>query len=219
MTVEALEWRRGLVCASGLIYWAGVLIQARRIRQRIGRAPNLKPRGVREKALWFGWFMVILVWVGQPWWVRLEEGGPGLGGGSPLLGPVGFGLGVALIVLGYAGTLWTYASMGDAWRIGVNPKERTVLVQRGPYRWVRHPIYALQIVMLAGVAVLLPTPLSLAVLVAHYLCVRLKARDEEEHLTRVHGELYRDYTRRTGRLFPGLRLKPRAPSDQVPTGH
>jgi protein-S-isoprenylcysteine O-methyltransferase Ste14 len=197
-----MQLRRVFVGASGLIYWVGVGIQARRVRRRIGRSPNLKPRGPREKALWFGWFMVILVWLGQPLLVGWAATKPVLGFFPGLLHPAGFALGLTLVALGYAGTLWAYRAMGDAWRIGINAKEKTALVSRGPYRWVRHPIYLFQIVMLAGAALLLPTVLSLAILATHYLCVRLKARDEEKYLTTVHGEAYRDYAYRTGGLFP-----------------
>jgi hypothetical protein len=78
--------------------------------------------------------------------------------------PVNLALGLALLVLGYAGTLWAYAAMGDTWRIGINRNEKTTLVNRGPYRLVRHPIYLFQSVMLAGAALLLPTPVSFLIL-------------------------------------------------------
>ena len=204
MTAEELQLRRWVVCASGLIYWGGVLIQSRRIRKRIGRPPNLKPHGTREKALWAGWFMVILAWIGQPWLVGGTVAKPGLTLWASLLHPVSLVVGLSLVALGYAGTLWTYAVMGDTWRIGIDRKEKTELVSRGPFRWVRHPVYLLQIVMLTGTALLLPTLVSLAALVAHYFCVRLKAGDEEKHLTAVHGEAYRNYQSRTGALFPRL---------------
>jgi protein-S-isoprenylcysteine O-methyltransferase Ste14 len=67
---------------------------------------------------------------------------------------------------------------------------------------VRHPIYLFQIVMLAGAAVLLPTPISFSVLAIHYVCAQFKAVDEERYLLTVHGDAYRDYQSRTGRLFP-----------------
>ena len=204
MTAEELPWRRLIVCASGLIYWVGVLIQARRIRKQIGRSPNLRPRGAKETALWVGWFMVILVWIGQPWLVGMDRTTPGLALLEGLLHPVSLGAGLALVALGYAGTLWTYAAMGDTWRIGIDPNEKTALVSRGPYRWVRHPIYGMQIVMLAGAALLLPTPVSCAILATHYLCVLIKAGDEEKYLRTVHGAAYRDYLSRTGSLFPRL---------------
>ncbi len=63
MTTEEHQLRRIVVSASGLIYWGGVLIQARRVRRHIGHSPNLKPRGPKEKVLWLGWFAVIAVWI------------------------------------------------------------------------------------------------------------------------------------------------------------
>src|SRR6202008_2609531 len=57
---DDLLLRRILVSFSGLVYWVGVVIQARRIRRHIGRSPNLKPRGLKERLLWAGWFIVIL---------------------------------------------------------------------------------------------------------------------------------------------------------------
>jgi protein-S-isoprenylcysteine O-methyltransferase Ste14 len=216
MNAEDLLLRRLIVFASGLIYWVGVGIQARRVRRHIGRSPNLKPRGRREKALWFGWFVVILGWLGQPLLAGGAATHPAWSCFAGVPDRASFAVGLTLVVLGYAGTLLAYAAMGDAWRIGINLKEKTALVIRGPYRWVRHPIYLFQIVMLLGVALLLPTPLSLGILATHCLCVRIKARDEEKYLTTLHGEVYRDYLSRTGGLFPGwIRRRPRQTTKPV----
>ena len=105
----------------------------------------------------------------------------------------------------YAGTLWCYAAMGDAWRMGIRKRERTVLVNRGPYRFVRHPIYLFQSVLFAGAVLLLPTLFLLALLGVHLACVYVKSRDEEAYLLEVHGSSYGDYLSKTGRFFPRLR--------------
>jgi protein-S-isoprenylcysteine O-methyltransferase Ste14 len=212
MTIEELQLRRLAVSASGLIYWGGVMIQARRVRKQIGRSPNLKPKGAREKALWVGWFVVILIWIGQPWLIQATATQPPLAMPPGLLNPVSLVAGLALVVLGYAGTLWTYAIMGSAWRIGINAKEKNQLVSRGPFGLVRHPLYMLQVVMLAGAALLLPTAISLAGLVLHYVCTMIKAKDEEKYLTTVHGDAYRNYVAQTGRLFPRLMGRRAAPT-------
>lgn len=204
MTEQEFLLRRVVCFASCLLYWGGVWVQARRVRKRIGHSPNLRPRGTRETLLWLGWFLVIVAWLTQPLLLGSSHPKPALTFFAPLLHPVGLTSGLLLVVLGYAGTLWSYVAMGDAWRIGVDTKEKNVLISRGPYRWVRHPIYSFQIVMLAGVAVLLPTPVSFLILTTHYMCVIIKASDEERHLTAVHGEAYRDYLARTGSLFPRL---------------
>jgi len=191
--------RRAVVCASGLVYWAGVLIQARRVRRHIGRSPNLKPRGTKEKLLWLGWFMVITAWTLQPIFVGVLRGL-----WTPLMTPLTLAFGIALILAGYAATLWCYRAMGDSWRIGVNKKEKNALITLGPYRAIRHPIYAFQIVMLAGAFLLLPTALSAGIFVFHLICVLIKAADEEAYLLSIHGEAYRTYLSRTGRLTPRL---------------
>ncbi|HXG46648.1 MAG TPA: isoprenylcysteine carboxylmethyltransferase family protein [Methylomirabilota bacterium] len=205
MPPDDLVWRQIIVSGSALVYWGGVLVQARRIRKRIGRSANLKPRGFREKALWFGWMLVIVGWVTQPLVAGREFIAPWLPGAALLGHMPGLLAGAALNAVGYAGTLWCYAAMGSAWRIGVNRREKNALVVTGPYRWVRHPIYGLQMVMLAGAVLLLPTVLALGILVLHYLCARIKALDEESYLLEVHGAAYRDYRRHTGRFFPRSR--------------
>jgi protein-S-isoprenylcysteine O-methyltransferase Ste14 len=93
--------------------------------------------------------------------------------------------------------------MGAAWRIGIDQKGTSKLVQSGPYRRIRHPIYGFQMTMLIGAALLLPTWISFAILVIHYVCATIKASDEEKHLTGVFGSEYRDYMKRTGRFLPG----------------
>lgn len=202
MTAEELFLRKAAAFGSALVYWGGVMIHARRVRKHIGRSPNLKPRGLKERLLWVGWFLVIIAWLGQPFlirgqgstqWIRLE---PSLLNTPTLIA------GLALVLAGYACTHWCYVAMGDQWRIGINQKEKNPLVTGGPYRRVRHPIYLFQVVMLAGVALLLPTVLSLAVLLVHLVCVWIKATDEETYLLGIHGEEYRAYLDRTGRLLP-----------------
>ena len=112
--------------------------------------------------------------------------------------------GVPAILVGQAGTFWCYRAMGEHWRIGVRPSEQAQLVQQGPYAAVRHPIYSFQMLILAGVAVLLPTVLSGAMLAVHGAGCWAKSADEEGYLQRIHPQEYADYRRRTGRFIPGL---------------
>ena len=201
MTPEEFFLRRVMVSGFAFIYWAGVLVQARRVQKKIGRAPNLKPRGTKEKLLWLGWLLVIVIWMTQAWLIGKVHGAHLL---DALLSWAGLVAGVALTVAGYGGTLWCYAAMGNAWRIGIDTKEKNALVNCGPYRFVRHPIYLFQIVMLAGGVLLLPTILSSVILVVHLVCVLIKAVDEETYLLSVHGEAYREFMAKTGRLLPKL---------------
>jgi protein-S-isoprenylcysteine O-methyltransferase Ste14 len=202
-----LWFNRAVVFASAVVYWVGVYLQARRIRHRIGRSPNVKPRGPKEKLLWAGWILVVLAWLTLPF--VASSGGEWFGWRCvpALCGPAGRFFGISLIGAGYAGTLWCYAAMGSAWRIGVNRTETTMLITQGPFQFVRHPIYLCQIVMLVGVAVLLPTPISIAIPFIHTLFCLIKAADEENHLQKVLGDEYRDYLSRTGGFIPKLRVR------------
>lgn len=198
MNGDELLWQRIVVALSGLVYWGGVVVQARRVRKKIGRTPNLKPKGAKERLLWVGWTLVVLCWIVQPLWVG--AGGAWYDVLPSMVRPATMGAGAALIVLGYAATLWCYAAMGAAWRIGIDRQGTSQLVQSGPYRFIRHPIYGFQMTMLIGSALLLPTWISLAVLVVHYLCAFVKSSDEEGHLIGVFGEEYRTYMGRTRRF-------------------
>ena len=204
MSLDAPAVGRAVVCASGIIYWAGVSVQAARIRRRVGRTPNVRPRGAREKLLWLGWLLVIAVWIGQPL-IMTRFAQAWLFSPHRLLPEgVGFALGLVLVVLGHAGTYWSYAALGDSWRMGISSREKTTLITCGPYSRVRHPIYAFQLLILLGAAFLLPTALSVLVLCFHAVLCRLKASSEEAYLAGIHAEAYREYSLRTGRFLPRL---------------
>ena len=147
------------------------------------------------------------MWLSLPFLAGTEGAWPGFRIIPQLYGLVGFCIGIVLMVAGYAGTLWCYAVMGNVWRIGINWTEKTPLVTHGPFRFVRHPIYLFQLLMLAATALLLPTTVSFVVLIIHFCCIVTKAADEESYLRKVHGADYVDYLSRSGRFFPRLRAR------------
>jgi len=197
--------RQSVVFLSAVIYWSGVLINAWRVRRHIGRSPDLRPKTSRESLLWMSWFFIISGWAGQPFLVeRFRDSTLFSFMGIPWLGSAGVPAGILLMLSGYAGTLWCYHALGDSWRIGVDRKERTVLVQSGPYRFVRHPIYLFQVIILIGVTWLLPTLFSLIILVIHIISIHVKAMDEETYLIKTRGIVYKEYYARTGRFLPKI---------------
>ncbi|ONK67740.1 uncharacterized protein A4U43_C05F3250 [Asparagus officinalis] len=82
----------------------------------------------------------------------------------------------------------------------------TAVVQFGPYRWVRHPIYASTMLLFALHCITLRAPLSLGFIVA--VCVWYygrKAELEEELLLESFGERYKEYMAKVRyRLIPLL---------------
>jgi len=114
-------------------------------------------------------------------------------------------LGVVLASLGIAITLVAQFAMGDAWRIGVDPSERTELVTHGPFSLVRNPIFAAMIPAFTGVALLAPNAVTIAGAILLMVALELQTRlIEEPYLFRVHGERYAVYAARAGRFLPGV---------------
>jgi protein-S-isoprenylcysteine O-methyltransferase Ste14 len=120
-------------------------------------------------------------------------------------GKLASAFGVALAVAGIALTLVAQIGMGDAWRVGVDPEERTELVTGGPFSHVRNPIYTAMAPSFAGIALLAPNPVTIAgaVLLAVALTVHTRVV-EEPYLLAVHGDSYAVYAAQVGRFLPGI---------------
>src|SRR3989304_3537241 len=113
MDADLVTLRQAAVFISALVYWGGVTAQALRVRRRTGKSANIKPRGLKEKLLWGGWFIVIVGWVGQPFIIRNAAGTALFGFVPPLLHPLGVAAGILLVVVGTAVTFWSYVALGD----------------------------------------------------------------------------------------------------------
>jgi len=207
MAVEVIALNQAVVFGSAVVYWVGVSVQARRIRRRIGRSPNVRPKGLKERLLWAGWTFVVVAWLALPFLSGSQTTLAWLAVVPSLVHPLVSVLGILLMGVGYAGTLWCYVAMGNAWRMGIDRKEPPRLVTNGPYRFVRHPIYLFQAAMVAAMVVLLPSACSLFALVIHLLCVLTKAADEDAYLRTLLGPIYESYCSRTGGWFPRFSAK------------
>jgi protein-S-isoprenylcysteine O-methyltransferase Ste14 len=118
--------------------------------------------------------------------------------------------GVAIASLGVALVLLAQLSMGDSWRIGVDPGERTPLVADGAFRVVRNPIFSTMILTSAGLTLMVPNVLSALGLLTLVVALEMQVRGvEEPHLRRTHGDIYRAYEAAVGRFVPGLGRRPR----------
>jgi protein-S-isoprenylcysteine O-methyltransferase Ste14 len=83
------------------------------------------------------------------------------------------------------------------------PRAGGVLVQHGPYRWVRHPMYTAVLAFGAACALAAGTVLAAAAALALLPVLWVKAGLEERWMAEMH-PAYADYRRRTRRFLPGL---------------
>lgn len=113
--------------------------------------------------------------------------------------------GAAVAVLATALVLVAQSTMGRSWRIGVDPAERTDLVMHGLFALVRNPIFSAMLAFWAGIALLIPNAVTLLAVAVAWVGVEVQVRAvEEPYLLRTHGDAYRRYASRTGRLLPGI---------------
>ncbi len=116
-----------------------------------------------------------------------------------------FLVGLALMAIGIAVRLWAIVVLGRFFTVDVRIHADQTVVDRGPYRWVRHPAYTGLIVFFVGFGLALSNWASLAVLAllpTLGLLVRIHA--EERALYAGLGEEYRRYAAGRRRLFPGV---------------
>jgi protein-S-isoprenylcysteine O-methyltransferase Ste14 len=102
--------------------------------------------------------------------------------------------GVVVLALGAAGFAWMVVTMKRARTPIHNNKTPTALVESGPFRWTRNPMYLFGSVGYCGLALLLLEPWSLALLplvvAATHYGVILR---EEAFLEGHFGDAYKDY--------------------------
>jgi protein-S-isoprenylcysteine O-methyltransferase Ste14 len=111
-------------------------------------------------------------------------------------------LGVTICALGLCAAIWSRKTLGDDWSRDVEFKQGHKLVERGPYRFVRHPIYTSHLLMGLGTAIasgLLVAFIGLFLFIIGF-CIKLK--QEEDLLLRHFPDEYPGYKARVKALVP-----------------
>ena len=106
-----------------------------------------------------------------------------------------------IVLLGLWIAIWARATLGGNWSSRVALKEGHELIQRGPYRLIRHPIYSGLLLMVLGTAILAGRVSDFFALLICLGVFWAKARQEELLLTK-HLPGYSEYMVRTKALVP-----------------
>lgn len=107
---------------------------------------------------------------------------------------------VLIMALGMSFALYSLGFLGRSF--GVAPQVRT-LVRSGPYRFVRHPLYAGEIVALTGAVLFSPSAAKVGILVAVTALQAYRAL-QEERLLEAHIPEYTEYKLHTKMIVPGI---------------
>jgi len=113
----------------------------------------------------------------------------------------------AALMLAALWLFWrSHADLGRQWSATLEVREGHALVDRGVYRRVRHPMYASIILWGIAQGLLLPNWLAgWCALATFSVLYVLRTPREERMMCEFLGQGYRDYMRKTGRLFPRIR--------------
>jgi protein-S-isoprenylcysteine O-methyltransferase Ste14 len=111
-------------------------------------------------------------------------------------------LAAVLCVIGLAFASWARITLGRNWSGIVTLKEGHELVESGPYRFVRHPIYTGILTMFFATAMALGHLAGFAATLLVFASFWIKLRDEEQLMLQQFPERYAIYRQRVKRVIP-----------------
>ncbi len=147
---------------------------------------------------WIVWIVAILLVGTRSGWLPFANG-VSLWRATPGLGVVA----AAVTAAGLSVALWARAVLGTNWSGAIVLKEHHELIDRGPYAFVRHPIYTGVLLMALGTVTFWGSRAGVILFATMVAGFMLKARREERLLTTHFPEVYPRYCARVrARLIP-----------------
>ena len=113
--------------------------------------------------------------------------------------------GLALMLFGAAFNVWGRFYLKTNWADHVRIYADQTLITTGPYRIVRHPLYASLIWMFYGAAIAYLNPLAAIENTLIFIPAMIyRSNLEERALQETFDDQYSDYRKKTGRFFPAI---------------
>jgi protein-S-isoprenylcysteine O-methyltransferase Ste14 len=113
-------------------------------------------------------------------------------------------LGVGLGLIAVSGVYWLFSSIGS----GISPtsatREKHVLSTKGPYRWIRHPLYTFGSSLFISFGMMADSWFIALLGILAFIGMAVRTPKEEANLIEKFGDEYRDYMKHTGRFLPKL---------------
>jgi protein-S-isoprenylcysteine O-methyltransferase Ste14 len=113
-------------------------------------------------------------------------------------------LGLALAISGVILACWSRQVLGRNWSSVVQLKQGHDLIDSGPYRYVRHPIYTGLLLAFIGTALKVGDWRGLIAVAIVLASFWRKLKVEERWLAEQFGPAYAAYSQRTKALVPGI---------------
>jgi protein-S-isoprenylcysteine O-methyltransferase Ste14 len=115
-------------------------------------------------------------------------------------------IGALLAVGSLALFVWVHVHLGSNFSIDLQINERHTLIESGPYRRIRHPMYtAFYLLHLAAFLITANWFIGLSWVVGLTIIIFLRVKREEKMMLDRFGHRYAEYMKRTGRFLPPWR--------------
>ena len=114
-------------------------------------------------------------------------------------------LGLILTITGMILECSTQIYLGRNYSTTVNISEEQTLITKGPYKYVRHPMYSALFTIGTGLGLLSSSWYFLLPFLATLIVVINRVQNEEKAMIEKFGEEYISYIQKTGRFIPSLR--------------
>jgi protein-S-isoprenylcysteine O-methyltransferase Ste14 len=170
-----------------IAYWFANALGVKPIAERESRLSNVAHRA----PVVLGW--VLLAFSGLPYPLNVAV--------TPHT-DVARAIGAGVCLLGLFGAIWARRTLAGNWSSDVTFKQGHQLVQSGPYRFVRHPIYTAILLMCLGTAIAGGSVRQWLGLVMVCIGFCIKLRREEIVMLRHFPEEYPTYRNRVKALVP-----------------
>lgn len=142
-----------------------------------------------------GWLSVIIYLV-NPEWMKWSE--------MPLPDWARW-IGVITGLVSVPLLFWLFKSIGKNITQTVKTRKEHMLVTKGPYRWVRHPLYSVGTMLFLSFTLMASNWFIGVATLMGLVMLMVRLPKEESNLIERFGEEYREYMKRTGRLIPKIR--------------
>jgi len=114
-----------------------------------------------------------------------------------------FSLGIVLIILGIILRQWSMAILGRFFSPVIGTQEGQKVIEKGPYKYIRHPSYTGALIIFIGLGLALQSWAAVLTLILLFtVAYGYRMYVEEKTLISELGEQYIEYKKRTKKLIP-----------------
>jgi len=164
-------------------------------KERVSRQAEGWPILILLRLAGLSVWLATIVYLIDPGWMRW----------SSLALPIGLRwAGVGMSVLAVPLLAWMFRSLGHNVTDTVVVRQAATLVQHGPYRWIRHPLYSFAFLFFGGISLAAANWFLMLAIGLTTVILRLRTQAEEAKLIERFGDDYRRYMTKTGRFLPHL---------------